>query len=102
VNRNIEQLTKEQAIELFESNFWETMNYEGRAKFQMAQERLCMPFAVFHEAVIKHLGRPVYTHEFCSTNHESLMKQVFEGAPAPTLEDIINLIPEAKRIIIWK
>ncbi|MDR1218976.1 MAG: hypothetical protein LBK73_05130 [Treponema sp.] len=39
------------------------------------------------------LGRPVYTHEF-ELNREGLMKELFHGAPAPTPEEAINLIPE--------
>ncbi|GMO25248.1 MAG: hypothetical protein Pg6A_12560 [Termitinemataceae bacterium] len=58
------ELTREQAVALYESRFWETMSYEERAKFQILQERLCMPFGVFHGAISKYLGRPVYTHEF--------------------------------------
>jgi hypothetical protein len=58
-----------------------------------------MPFSIFHEAITKALGRPVFTHEF-GLNREGLIKELFRGAPAPTLEEIINLIPEEKRIII--
>ena len=95
----VTQLTKEQAIAFYENRLWENMSYEERTKFQMVQDRLCMPFGVFHEAITKYLGRSVYTHEF-GLNREGLMREVFEGAPAPTLEEIINLIPEEKRIVI--
>ena len=57
-------MTKEQAIALAESNFWEGMSHREIAEFQMMEEKLCMPFTVFHEAVEKTLGRPVFTHEF--------------------------------------
>ena len=93
------QFTREQALAFFGAKIWEAMSYEERAKLQMVQERLCMPFEVFHEAIEKHLGRAVYTHEF-GLNREGLMKEVFEGAPHPTFDEIINLIPEDKRIII--
>ncbi len=94
------ELTKEQAVALYNSGFWKTMSYEERAKFQMLQDRLCMPFGVFSEAMSKYLSRPVYTHEFTSSNHDSLMKEVFDGAPPPSLDEIINLIPKEKRIIL--
>jgi len=44
------ELTKEQAIALAKSGFWESMSYRDRAMFQMFEDRLCMPFDVFHEA----------------------------------------------------
>jgi hypothetical protein len=92
-------MTKEQAIELYESNFWEDMTYAERAKFQMFEEKLCMPFGVFHEAVEKALGRPVFTHEF-GINMDGLKKELLGEMDAPTLEDIIDMIPESKRVIV--
>lgn len=92
-------LTKEQVIELYESNFWEDMSYEEIAKFQMNEKLLCMPFSTFHEAVEKTLGRPVFTHEF-GLNFEGLKKEINGEIEAPSFEDIINLIPAKKRIIV--
>jgi hypothetical protein len=92
-------MTQENAIALAESKFWETMSLKERAMFQMFEPRLCMPFDVFHEAIEKTLGRPVYTHEF-GLNYEGLKKELLGEAPAPTLSDIIAMIPEDKRIIV--
>jgi hypothetical protein len=94
------QLTKEQAIEFAESGAWKEMTFRQRAVFQMFQPLLCMPFDIFHEAVEKTLGRPVYTHEFGSMNHDGLMAELFEGKEPPTLQEIIEMIPAEKRIII--
>ncbi len=94
------QLTKEQAIKFSKKEAWKEMNFRQRAEFQMLQKLLCMPFDVFHEAVEKTLGRPVYTHEFGSIGHKGLMAEIFEGKESPTLQDIIEMIPAAKRIII--
>ena len=69
------QFTKEQAIEFSEKRNWEPMSYQERAKFQIEQKLLCMPFDIFHEAIEKTLGRPVYTHEF-GLNMEGLRKAV--------------------------
>jgi len=52
-----------------------------------------MPFDVFHEAVEKSLGRPVYTHEFA--HPELLMEGLIGQRKAPTFQDIVNLIPVA-------
>lgn len=92
-------MTKEEAIQLSESNFWEGMTFEERAKFQLFEPLLCMPFDVFHEAVEKALGRPVWTHEF-GFNVEGLRKELLKEAQAPTMADIINMIPADKRVIV--
>ena len=92
-------MTKAQAIALGESKFWESMTHRQIAEFQMCEKKLCMPFSVFHEAVEKTLGRPVFTHEF-GLNYQGLKDELFNGEAAPTLEEIINLIPEEKRIIV--
>ena len=47
----MKQLTKEQAIAFAENNCYENMTYRQIAEFQMEQDRLCMPFGVFHEAM---------------------------------------------------
>lgn len=59
-------ITKEQAIKLAESKFWESMSYREIAEFQLNTECLCMPFEIFHEVIEKTLDRPVGTHEFAS------------------------------------
>jgi len=93
------QLSKNGAQALFDSQFWIEMSQRDIAEFQLWQERLCMPFNVFHEAITNALGRPVYTHEF-GLNWEGLKKEFLGELPTPTLQDIIELIPEEKRIII--
>lgn len=55
---------RELAIELYDTEFWETWTHEEIAWFQSYNTRLCMPFGVFHTAVEKTLNRPVWTHEF--------------------------------------
>ncbi len=93
------KITKEIAKQLFESKFWEEMTLRERAEFQLFQPLLCMPFGIFHEAIEKTLGRPVYTHEF-GLNVEGLKKELLGESEAPSLEAIINLIPEDKQVIV--
>lgn len=93
------KMTENQAIKLAESKFWETMSFRERAVFQINEKRLCMPFDVFHEAVEKTIGRPVFTHEF-GLNYEGIRSEIMDGAPPPTFEDIINMIPKDKQILI--
>jgi len=95
------ELTKEQAIALYDSEFWKDMSYRAQAEFQMNTNRLCMPFDVFHEAMEKTLGRSVWTHEF-GLNPEGLRKELTGEAEPPTFQEIINLIPKDKRMIVVK
>lgn len=91
-------MTKDEAMALAESGFWKEMSYEERAWFQLHEELLCMPFSVFHEAVEKTLKRPVFTHEFAGM--ESLQRELRGERPAPTFEEVLNLIPADKRMIV--
>ena len=94
----MKQLTREQAIAFGENKLYERMTKRQIAEFQLEQQKLCVPFDVFHEAIEEALGRPVYTHEFA---HPELLKQELCGEkPTPTLEEILDLIPEGKRILI--
>jgi hypothetical protein len=93
------KITKENAIKLYESKFWEGMSFFERAKFQLLTDLLCMPFDIFHEAIEKALKRPVYTHEF-GLNYGGLVRELLEGTPPPTLEEILNLIPVDKRVVV--
>lgn len=95
----MKQLTKEQAIVFGENKCYEGWSARQIAEFQLEQEKLCVPFDVFHEAIEKALGRPVYTHEF-GLNRDGLRKELYGEKEPPTLEEIINLIPEDKRILL--
>jgi len=57
-----------------------------------------MPFEIFTEAIEEVLGRPVYTHEFADI--QSIRDEYLTLKPPPTLEEIIELIPEEKRLIV--
>lgn len=91
------QLTKEQAILFGENKMYKSMTHEEIVRFQLFQDKLCMPFSVFHEAVEKVLDRPVYTHEFA---YDGIKKEYLGEKEPPTFEEIVNLIPEEKRMII--
>ncbi len=95
----MKQLTKTQAIKLYESGIWKEWTNEEIVRFQLFQKKLCIPFDCFHEAVEKVLNRPVYTHEF-GLNYNGIIKEYLGVEKAPTFDEIINLIPEEKRLII--
>ena len=92
-------MTEDEAIRLAKSEFWKDLTLRERAVFQLFEDRLCMPFDVFHEAIEKTLGRPVFTHEF-GLNRKGLQTELMGDAPPPTTEEIINLIPPEKRVIV--
>jgi hypothetical protein len=95
----MKQLTKEQAIAFFDSKCYETWTPEQIVDFQLFQDRLCMPFDVFHAAIEKVLGRPVFTHEFAF--RDRLIKECRGDRPAPMLDEIISLIPEENQVAIF-
>ena len=93
----MEQFTKEQAIAFGENKLYEPLSYRERAELQLFQQKLCMPFDVFHEAIEKALDRPVYTHEFAFI--DELQKEFLGEKEPPTLEEILSLIPNGKLIV---
>ena len=93
------ELTEKEALALYESGFWEDLSLEERAKFQILEPRLCMPFSVYHEAVEKTLGRPVFTYEL-AMDQGGIKAELFEGKEPPTLTEILNMIPKEKRIAL--
>lgn len=93
------QLTKEQAIELYKSDAWRDWTDEEVVRFQLFQQKLCMDFSRFHKAIEKVLDRPVYTHEF-GMNYEGIVEEYLGTKKASTFDEIINMIPQEKRIIV--
>lgn len=92
------QLTESEAKAFFDEGAWECMTLDQRAEFQLFQDRLCMPFDKFHEAIEHRLGRGVWTYEFIDA--DNLRREMMGEKEPPSLEDIMNLIPAEKRIVI--
>jgi hypothetical protein len=95
-----DQLTEAQAVAFGNGKLWEPLTYRQRAEFQLTQGLLCMPFAVFHEAVEKALGRPVWTHEFGTLGRDRLIRELLGDRPAPTLREVMEMIPVGKRVVV--
>ena len=91
-------LTREQAIALYDSGFWEGLAYVERARFQLSEERLCMPFEVFVEAVERALGRRVRVGELLES-HRLLTELSGERQPLD-VDELMSLLPENKRILL--
>ena len=84
------EITREMAVKLERSGFWKEMPYRHRALFQLRSKYLCMPFAVFHEAVEKSLGRHVQVHELGLD--ERILLEELNGN-----KEIVDLVPEDSR-----
>ena len=97
--RDEQQITEAEAIAFADGECWKDLTLRERAELQMAHVRLCMPFDVFHEAVEKTLGRPVYTHEF-GLNWKGLSAELFDGAPPSSLTDVLGMLPSAKSFVV--
>ena len=91
-------MTRDEALALIATRFWEEMDDVARFRFQINEERLCMPFEVFHKAAEVALGRSVWTHEFADPSR--LWKEYAGDTPRPTFKEILALIPAEKLIVI--
>ena len=94
----MKQLTKEEAIAFAESGVWKEWTNEQIVRFQLFQNKMCMPFSRFHEAIEDVLGRSIWTHEFAFI--DEIKKEYLGAKAAPTFEEIVNLIPAEKRLVI--
>ena len=92
------QLTTEQAIAMADSGVWKEWTAEQVVRFQLFQEKLCMDFSHFKKCMQDVLGRPVFTHEFAF--RDELVKEYLGAKETPSFEDILNLIPKEKRLVI--
>ena len=90
---------KDAAIALAATKWWESKTDREIALFQMRMVELTMPFGRFHEALEASLGRPVFTHEL-GLNAEAIYAELIGEKDPPTFADILELIPEEKRVIV--
>ena len=94
----IKQLNKAQALGIFNGDLWRSWSDEEIVNFQLYQDRLCVPFSRFHPAVEKVLRRSVWVHEFGDI--EALRTEYEGKRPAPSFEEIMEMIPAEKRVIV--
>lgn len=94
-------MTKEQAMAMAETGWWKDLPDSAVVAFQLFESKMCMPFSEFHKLLEGCLGRPVFTHEMASSNIQHLYDEFHGLRPRATLQEIINLIPEEKRIVLF-
>ena len=63
------QLTRDEAIALYDSGEWEAWTDQQIVEFQLFQDKLAVPFGRFHQAIEAVLGHGVWTHEFADPQH---------------------------------
>lgn len=92
-------MTRDEALAKMATGWWHGKSAREIVAFQLYEDRLCMPFGVFHKAIGEALGRPVWTHEF-GLNVDGL-KAEFEGKRGPaSMAEIIGQLPADKTIIV--
>ena len=91
------QLTKDQAIALYDSGEWKQWTPEQLFHFQWNQKFLCVPFGEFHKAAEHVLGRPVWTHEFAYPEH---IQEELDNGEKPSFADIVGLLPSGKTLLV--
>ena len=69
-------MTKQEAIDKYNSKFWKTMTAKEIAKFQINEERLCMPFDIFQKAIEDTLGCSVLTHQMIDSKLKEAINNV--------------------------
>jgi len=94
----MEQFTKKQAIAIAESGEWKDWTDDEIVRIGLFQDKLCVPFRELHRAIKSVLGRSVFSHEFAYKDR--IIDEYQRERPAPTFEEIVNLIPEEKRMIV--
>lgn len=91
-------MDREQAIKMAESEWWKDLDSRVIVAFQLFEDRLCMDFGDLHKALEECLCRPVFTHEFA--NIEMLRAEFHKESPPKSLQEVLEMIPEEKRIIL--
>lgn len=71
-------MTRKEAIELEKTKFYEKLTDYEIVKFQLFEDKLCMPIGVYQKALEKVLGHAVFTHDFGSITKTHELRKEFE------------------------
>ena len=94
-----QSIGRRRAIALYESGWWVGRSAREVAKFQLFTRELCLPFELFREALETALGRSVWVHEL-GFDTDGIIHEFLGERDAPTLEEILGLIPTEKRHLV--
>lgn len=88
-----------------DDHWWDGSDWE-KAWGQLNEDILVMEFGAFHRALEAAAGRPVWTHELALSGVERLRQELLakriapDQATSPTMQEIIDLIPPEKRVVV--
>ena len=88
------KFTKAEAIAYADSGAWQDLSDRELVAMQLHHVQCCMPFEVFHGAVERVLGRPVWTHEFAGDGWQRITDEFNGVRGAPSLSEIIGQLTE--------
>jgi hypothetical protein len=91
-------MTKDEAIALAQTGWWKGRDAFEVAAFQLDEEKLCMDFGDYQEAMGKALGRPVWTHEFARP--DLLRAELLKERTPPSFAEILALLPGHVEVIV--
>ena len=92
------KITRETAKAMYAAQWWKDLPARDVALAQLREPRLCMDMGDFQAAIEKALGRPVWTHELVHPEH--LIAEMEGEKDAPSMEDILAMIPADKLLIV--
>lgn len=92
-------MTQPEALKYAESGKWKDLSDFEKAGLGLYNQFLPLEFSEFHRALSVVLDRDVYTHEF-GLNWPGLIDEYEGKCGNPTIEQVIDLLPKDKTIII--
>ena len=82
------QMSREEAIEFCELGAWKNWSPEEIVRFQIDQDKLCVPLDAYFEALQQTTGRRVMTHEL-SLNAEGIKDEMNGIGEPPNHEEML-------------
>ena len=97
-------MDREEAIEVANTHWWINKTPKEIVEFQLYEDKLCMPYNLYQQAIIKVLGRSVFTHEFARP--ENLQREFEKKSPKQTPKGIVEalneLIPKERTLFVGR
>jgi hypothetical protein len=81
-------MNREEALVKVNTKWWEERTDKEIVDFQLYEDRLCLPFSIFHASIEKVLNRSVWTHEFADMKG---LQAEYEGKRSPETNPLDSL-----------
>jgi hypothetical protein len=95
---NVNWLSKEEAIEIGKSGVWKEWDATKKVLVQLFNDLMCIPISEYQNALNEVLGRLVLTHELAYP--DMLRDEYLTLRPPPTMQEIIDLMPGDRPLIV--